>query len=52
MNHMVEGPAGMRVDATSMPGEARVTFAVDVPPGGRLRVLKFFVLCGRPHRTY
>jgi alpha,alpha-trehalose phosphorylase len=41
MDHEVYGPDGATVDVEASPDAGRVTIAVDVAPGERLRVLKF-----------
>jgi alpha,alpha-trehalose phosphorylase len=41
MDHEVEGPDGMSLEAESSRDVGRVTIAADVAPGQRLRVLKF-----------
>jgi alpha,alpha-trehalose phosphorylase len=40
MDHMIDGPPGTETSAESFPDEARVTAAVDLVPGERLRVVK------------
>ena len=41
MNHVVEGPNEIVTSAESEQDLARVTFATDLDPGGRLRIVKF-----------
>ncbi|MFL6073715.1 MAG: glycoside hydrolase family 65 protein [Mycobacteriales bacterium] len=40
MDHLVEGPDGLRVEADSMPDWARTTIVTDVKPGEKLRIVK------------
>jgi alpha,alpha-trehalose phosphorylase len=41
MDHMIDGPPGMVVEADAWPDIGRVTIAADVPSGSRLRILKY-----------
>ncbi|GHO47136.1 hypothetical protein KSX_52990 [Ktedonospora formicarum] len=41
MDHLVEGPEGMTMEAESTPNIARVSFNVWLRPGERLRIIKF-----------
>jgi alpha,alpha-trehalose phosphorylase len=51
MDHDVEGPDGTTVDVEAAKDAGRVTIAADVPPGGRLRVLKYLSYGWSGHRS-
>jgi alpha,alpha-trehalose phosphorylase len=51
MDHEVEGPDGMSLDAESSRDVGRVTIAADIAPGQRLRVLKFLAYGWSGHRS-
>ena len=41
MDHLIEGPEGMTMEAESTPNIARVSVSVRLRPGERLRIIKF-----------
>ncbi|GHO56282.1 hypothetical protein KSB_47570 [Ktedonobacter robiniae] len=41
MDHLVEGPEGMTMEAESTPDIARISFSARLQPGERLRIIKF-----------
>ncbi|HEX2105301.1 MAG TPA: glycosyl hydrolase family 65 protein [Solirubrobacteraceae bacterium] len=51
MDHEVEGPEGMSIDAESSRDVGRVTIAADIAPGQRLRVVKFLAYGWSGHRS-
>jgi alpha,alpha-trehalose phosphorylase len=51
MDHEVEGPEGMSLDAESSRDVGRVTIAADIAPGQRLRVVKFLAYGWSGHRS-
>ncbi len=51
MDHEVDGPDGTTVDVEATPDAGRVTIAADVPPGEKLRILKFLAYGWSGHRS-
>jgi len=52
MDHLVEGPPGTDTAAESQADVGRVTFAADLAPGQRLRVVKFLAYAWSSRRSH